>query len=123
MAPDRSEPTWSLPVLLLAVLALSLSGTPASARQSDNISSDQACTGLAQKQNQLAQNDPYNPPILRGLDQNNSASVTEPEQPVQSSLPQTSPVGSFFQVPAATRPDAAPKAKPHSGAYKFVWHA
>ena len=62
----------------------------------------------------------FSPPILHGLDQNNSASMTEAGGQAQANL-QFSPVEAFFQT-APSNPHQAPPAKHHGGAYKFLWH-
>jgi hypothetical protein len=71
------------------------------------------------------QADTFNPPVLHGLDQNNSASVTETAQPAQNVAgytQATSPVEAFFQIAPTVQANPVPQAKTHSGAYRAIWH-
>jgi hypothetical protein len=80
---------------------------------------------ISQPGNQVAlaqQADTYSPPVLHGLDQNNSASVTEPAQSASGSAPATSPVEAFFQLAPTAPANPAPATKAHSGTHKALWH-
>jgi hypothetical protein len=87
-----------------------------------------------QTQNQNAATNTFSPPVLHGLDQHNSASLTEPSassarSSTNSSLPAAPPgyplqgpsssVASFFQIAPRAATD---QHIPHGRAYNLLWH-
>jgi hypothetical protein len=71
-----------------------------------------------QTQNQIPQTNAFSPPVLHGLDQNNSTRLTEPA--ASSGPSRTSPVEAFFQVAPAAPPSTA--LKQHGRTYSVLWH-
>lgn len=90
-----------------------------------------------QIQNQNPASNTFSPPVLHGLDQHNSASLTESAgtsassstkqsvpsaQPGYSQLPPSSSVESFFQVAPVATADPHTTAKAHGRAYEVLLH-